>query len=62
VAPFGGGSCYDAGRMVRIGAGGKTAQTIDKDDSGAPFIGPNAIAPDGKEGRTSPRTRSTSPP
>ncbi|HVG81389.1 MAG TPA: hypothetical protein VNB28_03820 [Methylomirabilota bacterium] len=48
--------------MVRIGAGGKTAQTIGKDDSGAPFIGPNAIAPDGNEGRTSPRTRSTSPP
>jgi sugar lactone lactonase YvrE len=53
VAPFGEGflvTCYDAGTMVRIGADGKTLKTIDKDDSGAPFIGPNDIAPDGKGG------------
>lgn len=53
VAPFGDGflvTCYDAGTMVRIGADGKTAQTIDKDESGAPFLGPNDIASDGKGG------------
>ena len=53
VAPFGDGflvTCYDAGTMVRIGADGKTLKTIDKDDSGAPFVGPNDIAPDGKGG------------
>ncbi|HEX6102271.1 MAG TPA: SMP-30/gluconolactonase/LRE family protein [Alphaproteobacteria bacterium] len=53
VAPFGDGflvTCYDAGTMVRIGADGKTARTIDKDESGAPFVGPNDIAPDGKGG------------
>ena len=53
VAPFGEGflvTCYDAGTMVRIGADGKTLETIDRDDSGAPFIGPNDIAPDGKGG------------
>ena len=53
VAPFGDGflvACYDAGTMVRISAGGKTVQTIDKDDSGGSFLGPNDIAPDGKGG------------
>src|SRR5262245_38816373 len=48
VAPFGDGflvACYDAGTMVRISAGGKTVQTIDKDDSGGSFLGPNDIAP-----------------
>jgi gluconolactonase len=53
VAPFGDGflvTCYDAGTMVRIAADGKTLQTIDKDESGAPFLGPNDIAPDGKGG------------
>ncbi|HXV23818.1 MAG TPA: SMP-30/gluconolactonase/LRE family protein [Alphaproteobacteria bacterium] len=53
VAPFGEGmlvTCYDAGTMVVIGADGKTVQTIDRDDSGGAFVGPNDIAPDGKGG------------
>lgn len=53
VAPFGDGflvTCYDAGTMVHITADGMTAQTIDKDEAGGAFVGPNDIAPDGKGG------------
>ena len=36
--------------MVRITRDGKTAETIDKDEAGGAFVGPNDIAPDGKGG------------
>ncbi len=53
VAPFGAGllvTCYVAGTMVVIGADGKTERTIDQDEAGDSFVGPNDIAPDGKGG------------
>lgn len=53
LAPYGEGflvTCYDAATMVVIGSDGKTQRTIDKDEAGDPFVGPNDIAPDGRGG------------
>jgi gluconolactonase len=53
VAPFGEDllvTCYDNGTIARISRAGETVATYDKAEDGAPFVGPNDVAPDGKGG------------
>src|SRR5688572_33286540 len=43
-------TCYDSGKLAVISKEGKDIVSYDKDDTGAPLIGPNDGAPDGKHG------------
>jgi gluconolactonase len=43
-------ACYDANSIVELDATGKQLRTIDKDDSGKPFVGPNDFAADATGG------------
>jgi sugar lactone lactonase YvrE len=43
-------TCYDNGTYVKLSADGKTEKTWDKDDGGAPLLGPNDLTADGKGG------------
>jgi sugar lactone lactonase YvrE len=53
VIPFQGDmlvTCYDSNQIARITMAGETAGLIDADADGAPFVGPNDFAEDGKGG------------
>lgn len=53
VAPLGDDlavTCYDNGTLVRIGRDGSEIAVYSADSSGAPLVGPNDLAPDGKGG------------
>ncbi len=43
-------ACYDANNLVELDVHGKELQTINKDSSGKPFIGPNDFSADGHGG------------
>src|SRR5262245_18975281 len=43
-------TCYDSGKLAVISKDGKDIASYDKDDKGAPLVGPNDGAPDGKGG------------
>ena len=53
VIPFGENfaiTCYDSGKLAVITKDGKDVASYDKDESGAPLVGPNDGAADGKGG------------
>lgn len=53
VAPLGAGfvvTCYDSGTLAGIGADGSPMDHVSLDESEAPLVGPNDLAPDGKGG------------
>lgn len=43
-------AAYDSGRIVLLDRAGRTLREIDHDEAGAPLVGPNDIAPDGRGG------------
>lgn len=43
-------ACYDGNTLVELDREGKELRSIDKDSSGAPFVGPNDFASDGHGG------------
>ncbi|HTN95387.1 MAG TPA: SMP-30/gluconolactonase/LRE family protein, partial [Nordella sp.] len=43
-------TCYDSGKLAVVTKDGKDVASYDKDDAGAPFIGPNDGVPDGAGG------------
>jgi sugar lactone lactonase YvrE len=43
-------TCYDNGTYVKVSADGKTEKSWDKDNTGAPLLGPNDLTADGQGG------------
>jgi gluconolactonase len=43
-------ACYDANTLVELDPAGKEIRTLDKDQAGRPFIGPNDFTADGAAG------------